>query len=156
MTIPLPALLHVGIVVPDMDSAATDFERRWGLKTFDQQEMTFPNSIYKGEPTTINATYGFIRSGASEVELIEPGEGVSPYSDFLAEQGEGIHHLAYIVDAIDTYLDQIRAAGHEPRLLLDAPIPEDGRFAYVEGVAVGAIVELIELPSSMKGEFPTG
>jgi methylmalonyl-CoA/ethylmalonyl-CoA epimerase len=155
MSIALPALLHVGIVVPDMDSAAADFERLWGVETIDRQEMSFENSVYNGQTTTINATYGFIRSGASEVELIEPGEGVSPYSDFLAEHSEGIHHLAYIVDAIDPYLEQIRAAGHDPRLLLDAPIPEDGRFVYVDGVAAGTVVELIELPASMKGAFPT-
>jgi catechol 2,3-dioxygenase-like lactoylglutathione lyase family enzyme len=141
MTPALPPLLHAGLVVADMAAASADFERRWGVATTAVAEMTFVDAAYRGEPTTFTARYGFIRTGASEVELIEPIDGRSPYGDIRETHGEGIHHLAYMVDAIDPYLGRLAVDGP---LLLDAAIPPDGRFVYVDGAAHGTVIELIE------------
>lgn len=145
----LPPLWHIGIVVADIETAAADFERRWGVATEDLIEMSFAGATYRGEKTTLTAIYGFIRSGGSEIELIQPVSTPSPYADFLAANGgDGAHHIAYVVDAIDPYLAQLAAAGQAPEVVLDAPVTADqgGRFAYVEGVAHGPAVELVELP----------
>jgi catechol 2,3-dioxygenase-like lactoylglutathione lyase family enzyme len=149
MTIALPPLLHVGLVVADMDAASADFERRWGVATERRMDLTPEWATYRGETVAFSARYGFLRSGASEVELIQPLTGSSPYADFLQENGgDGIHHLAYVVDAIDPYLEQLRATDGDVAILLDAGLPGGGRFTYVEGAAHGTVVELIELPPS--------
>jgi catechol 2,3-dioxygenase-like lactoylglutathione lyase family enzyme len=152
----LPALLHVGFVVPDFNVAAADYQRLWGLDTVDIVDSTFENALYRGTTITLTARYGFIRSGTSELELIQPLSSPSPYADFLETNGgEGMHHLAYIVDKIEPYLRQIEATTRQtPDTLLSAPLPGDGRFTYIQGAAHGTIIELIELSQQVRARMP--
>ncbi|MFD8337957.1 VOC family protein [Streptomyces solisilvae] len=50
-----------------------------------------------------------MKTGASEIELIQPLKGRPPYTEFLDLHGEGVHHLAYVVEGIDQYLESLRA-----------------------------------------------
>ena len=47
------------------------------------------------------------QAGAVQIELIEPTAEHSPLSEFLAQNGEGFHHIGYISD---NYEDRIAAA----------------------------------------------
>jgi len=155
MTLKLPPLLHVGIVVADLEAAAQDYRRRWGVETESVMEMTFPGAGYEGAEIALTATYGFVRTGASEIEFIQSGSTPSPYADFLEQNGgDGVHHLAYMVEAIEPYLEQLAEAGTVPRILLDASLGDDGgRFVYVDGAAHGPVVELIELSATQREEM---
>jgi len=153
MTVALPPLYHVGIVVADLQAAAADFERLWGAPMYRVNDATFPKTRLHGQETTLSARYGFINTGASEIELIEPLSTPSPYTEFLESNGgDGVHHLAYIVDAIDPYLDRLRAAGVDPTPLLDAAIGGDGRFVYLDHTAHGPVIELIELSAEVRAQ----
>jgi methylmalonyl-CoA/ethylmalonyl-CoA epimerase len=142
----LPPLYHVGIVVTDFDQAVDDFMQRWGSPTVRVRDLHFPDARFHGSPIDLRARYGFIATGASELELIQPLSTPSPYAEFLdANGGDGVHHLAYVVDSIDTHIEQLRALGLTATPLLDAAIGELGRFVYVEHAAHGPVVELIEI-----------
>jgi methylmalonyl-CoA/ethylmalonyl-CoA epimerase len=142
----LPPLLHVGIVVLDLDAAATDFERRWGTHVTDVSNVTFENALFHDRPATIAVRRGLISSGASQIELTQPLTQ-SPFTDFLkVRKGDGVHHLAYVVDDIDSYLDRLKPTFAE--LVLDARLPRDGnRVVYVDGFAHGPTIELIQRTS---------
>jgi methylmalonyl-CoA/ethylmalonyl-CoA epimerase len=144
----LPPLHHVGIVVADMKTASADFERRFGAPTVNLHETTWENAIMGGETVTFSANYGFIRTGASQIELIQPVAGRSPYTEFLDAHGEGVHHLAYMVDAIDPFLSDLLGKSDGLGVQLDARIPPSGRFVYLEGAMHGPVVELIEMPAA--------
>jgi catechol 2,3-dioxygenase-like lactoylglutathione lyase family enzyme len=153
----LPPLAHVGLVVPDLAAAAANFERRWGARTERVAEMTFEGASYLGGETELSARYGFIATGGSELELIEPLSRPSPYADFLdADGGQGIHHLAYVVEAIDPHLERLCLADGHAEILLDAPIAGGGRFVYVGGAAPGTVVELIELSEQLRLQMVEG
>jgi hypothetical protein len=142
----LPPLLHVGFVVADLDSASRDFQDRWGLNAEDQLDLHVSDAVVRGDPVEFSARYAFIRSGASEIELIQPLSGKSPYSEFLVSNGgDGLHHLAYVVEAIEPFLEQLGCTGGA-NVLLDAQLPGAGRFVYVEGAPQGSVIELIEIP----------
>src|SRR5262249_47251327 len=84
--------------------------------------------------------------GGVLLELLEPLDDRSPHAEFLAERGEGMHHLAYLVADFD---DQIAAArGAEPPmdLLIDGTGPGNPvRWAYGGGGAArGTVMELLE------------
>ena len=46
-----------------------------------------------------------------EFELIQPLDDVSIYAKFLKEQGEGFHHVAYIVDEYDKKMEYMKSIG---------------------------------------------
>ncbi|MFD5753479.1 VOC family protein [Streptomyces sp. NPDC127033] len=144
MSAALPPLLHVGIVVADLDRAAADYERRWSVEVERVRDLDFTTARFHGQETSCSARYGFVNTGASEIELIQPLSGRSPYTEFLETAGEGVHHLAYVVGSIDQHLAALHEAGEEPRVAFDATIADQARFVYLDGLAHGPVIELIE------------
>ena len=49
--------------------------------------------------------------GDVEVELIQPLEGRSGYSDFLDQTGGGIHHVLFEVSDIDPVIQELAKSG---------------------------------------------
>jgi catechol 2,3-dioxygenase-like lactoylglutathione lyase family enzyme len=150
MPLILPPLAHVGIVVADLEAAAADYERRWGVRTEQVQDLALRDARLHGQPAGTSARYAFINTGASQIELIQPLGAPSPYTEFLeANGGDGVHHLAYIVDGIDPFLEHLRQVGETPDVdfTTSFTFPEigSGRFAYVHGLMHGPVVELIEM-----------
>jgi methylmalonyl-CoA/ethylmalonyl-CoA epimerase len=142
MSITLPALHHVGIVVADVEAAALDHERRWGVTAGPIVDLSFSQALLSGVPTDVSARYRFIDTGASQIELIEPTSQPSPYDELLSVGG--VHHLAYFVDRIDVYLDHLRGLGEEVEVAFDASVADGTRFVYLKGLAHEPAVELIE------------
>jgi catechol 2,3-dioxygenase-like lactoylglutathione lyase family enzyme len=146
----LPPLAQVGIVVADLQRAAADYERRWGVTTEQVQDMALDDARLHGEQAATSARYGFISTGASQIELIQPLGAPSPYTEFLeANGGDGIHHLAYIVDGIDPFLEHLREAGEHVDVDFTTsftfPGLGSGRFVYVDGLMHGPVTELTEI-----------
>jgi methylmalonyl-CoA/ethylmalonyl-CoA epimerase len=139
----LPPLLHVGIVVLDLDAAAANFERRWGVHVTDITDVTLDDALYHDRVARVSFRRGLIRSGASQIELTQPLSD-SPFSDFLRERkGDGVHHLAYIVKDIGPYLERLKPTCAE--LVLDARLPgDDSRVVVIDGFAHGPSIELIQ------------
>ena len=81
-----------------------------------------------------------------EERLLQPLDDRSPHAEFLAERGEGLHHLAYLVTDFDEQLAAIREADPETNLLIDGTGPGNPvRWAYLDGgKARGTVIELLE------------
>ncbi|MFE3496443.1 VOC family protein [Streptomyces sp. NPDC059169] len=145
MPIGLPPLLHVDIIVEDSDRAVADYENRWQVEAEQITDLEFSTAEFHGKEVSASARYGFIRTGASEIELIQPLNGRSPYTEFLELHGEGVHHLAYVVASIDQYLESLRRAGEAVRITFDAWVAGQTRFVYLDDLAHGPAIELIEM-----------
>jgi hypothetical protein len=147
----LDDIFHIGHVVEDLDAAVEDFHRRYGIEVSRPAfDLEVTDGLVRGEPQSFTARFIFLGLGGTELELIQPLTGTSPYALFLEEGGPGVHHLAFIVDSIDDRVTQVRAeSGLEGPLLLDAKIGADGRFVYVDHTAHGVAIELIEPPSDI-------
>src|SRR5881409_1782058 len=80
------ALDHVGIAVRHLGDAAQVYETLFGLTITERYELP-------AEGVRI----AFVRSGAVDLEFLEPvGEG-GPLATFLATRGPGLHHIAFRV-----------------------------------------------------------
>ena len=150
MPFSLPPLAHVGIVVADLERAAADYERRWGVATEQVQDLALDDALLHGKQAATSARYGFISTGASQIELIQPLAAPSPYTEFLeANGGDGVHHLAYFVDVIDPFLEHLREAGGTVDIGFTTsftfPGIGSGRFVYLDGLMHGPVIELIEM-----------
>jgi methylmalonyl-CoA/ethylmalonyl-CoA epimerase len=131
------------LVVLDLEAAALNFERRWGTQVREITEFAVHDVLYHGRRALIHFRRGLISAGASQLELTQPLSD-SPFRDFLRERGgDGVHHLAYVVDEIDQHLARLKPTASE--LVLDATLPWDGsRAVMIDGFAHGPAIELIQ------------
>jgi methylmalonyl-CoA/ethylmalonyl-CoA epimerase len=141
----LPALWHVGIVVRDLDAAIADYERRYGLTVAHRLTLA-GEGVLRGEQIAFETDLAFLSLGNTDIELVSPRPGPSPYARQLDEHGEGFHHLAFIVESIDEHLAQL---GGEAEVVMESAAPNGVRFVYVEGTAHGVTIELLENPNGV-------
>lgn len=125
-----PRIAHVGIAVPDLDSAAAFYRDVLGL-------LPHPAEVADGADIL---SFPF---GESEIELLAPRDPDGPIARFLARRGPGIHHVCYRVSDLDGALERCRREGY--RLIDETPRTGAGgrRIAFVHPKATGGI--LLEL-----------
>jgi methylmalonyl-CoA/ethylmalonyl-CoA epimerase len=97
--------LQIGLVVKDARRTADLLFNLLGIGPFrfvewptDRPDM---RSFYQGEPGDFRLLEAFTSFGNIELELIEPLSGESGYSEYLAQRGEGLHHLLFEVSDLD-------------------------------------------------------
>lgn len=95
---------HLGIAVKSLDEAIPYYEKALGLTCEGREEVA-----------SQRVRTAFFDVGGVHLELLEPISPESPIAKFIAEKGEGIHHLAFRTDDIETQLKT--AAGTGVRLI---------------------------------------
>ena len=90
----------------------------------------------------------FLSAGDSNLELLEPIGDDSPIAKFIDKRGEGIHHLCFRVDDIESHLAKLKAEGY--RLINESPVPgaHGCRVAFLHPAAGNGV--LIELSEKIK------
>jgi hypothetical protein len=92
-----------------------------------------------------------LSAGRGYLEIIEPTSEGSPFARFIAERGEGLHHLALWSDGVDEQVAALREQAveledHEPREGFT------GRLSYLHPQAfLGAILEVVEPDQGLRG-----
>jgi len=99
---------HLGIAVRSLDETVPVYEKALGLRCEHREEV----------PAQKVRT-AFFDVGGVHLELLEPTSPESPIAKFLADRGEGIHHIAFRTDQITDQLAQ--AAGAGVRLIHEKP-----------------------------------
>ena len=99
---------HLGIAVRSLDETVPVYEKALGLRCEHREEI----------PSQKVRT-AFFDVGGVHLELLEPTSPESPIAKFLADRGEGIHHIAFRTDNITDQLAQ--AAGAGMRLIHEKP-----------------------------------
>jgi catechol 2,3-dioxygenase-like lactoylglutathione lyase family enzyme len=107
--------VQIGMVVEDAHRTA---ERLWSLFGFGPFRFTeWPwdrpdmKGTYNGRPAHFRMLLGFADLGNIQLELVEPLEGDTIYSEFLSRAGEGIHHLLFDVPDIDRVVATLAERG---------------------------------------------
>ena len=100
---------HIGIAVKDLDAAIVTYEKLLGTRCYAVEEVP-------GQ----NVRTAFFRLGESKIELLESTSPDGPVAKFIANRGEGIHHIAYAVGDVRAALRDLASAGtrlidNEPR-----------------------------------------
>jgi len=127
---------HIGIVVPDIDSALPFWRDGLGIELSHIEDVPEQKS-----------KIAFLPVSGSEVELVQPTSDDSGVARFLQKRGAGMHHLCLEVDDIDAYLVDLKAKG--VRLINETPLSGSGgkRMAFIHPESTGGVlVELYQLP----------
>lgn len=91
---------HIGVAVKEADAALKLFEGLLGLKV--QGSETVPEQKVR----TV-----FLPVGETEIELLEATAADSPIAKFLDKKGEGVQHIAFLVENIEEALAELAAKG---------------------------------------------
>ena len=142
----VPKLGQVGIVVRDIDETIRYYREAFGIGPWAVFEGEPVECVEKGERITFKGRMAMAQTGRVELELIQILEGRSFHSDFLEEQGEGIHHIGFFVNDFDERLAAVKEAGIG--ILHQGFLKQMGltiKYAYLDTTAIGGvIIELIE------------
>ena len=131
----LKRINHIGIAVKNLEQA-----------------RDFYSSVFKLESSTPLVEKDFrvsmMQIGDIKIELMDPIGSEGVIARFLAKRGEGIHHICFEVDDIDSALASIEAKGGE--LLNKEPqTGAEGKIAFLHPrTAHGVLIELVEVESN--------
>lgn len=149
----LPGLFHIGWVVQDCAAAQRELSARLGAGPFLSagEESRFDAALVHGKPVPFSLRIAFGVLGGVLLELLEPLDDRSPHAEFLASHGEGLHHLAFLVEDFD---EQIAAADGLDRLIDGTGPGNPVRWVYLEsGGFGGTVIELLERTPQAEAVF---
>ena len=132
---------HVGVVVNKLSEAYRFYREVLGLPLL--KEKTIAEQGVRA---------GLLAAGDTEIELLEPLDTGSGIGRFLAQRGEGLHHLCFETPDVGAALVGLKDRGAE---LIDTA-PRDGlagRIAFLHPRACRGV--LVELATPPAGESPT-
>jgi len=137
---------QLGYVVDDIEAAMDHWVQRLGVGPFyflpspPLQELT-----YRGRATSARIAVALSFSGSLQIELIQPlDDEPTPYRDFRAAHGTGLHHVARFVDDYDEAVAGYVTRGLEP-FFGGRGLTEKQRFSYFDTETHGGTCsELIE------------
>ena len=138
---------HAALVVKDMDKAIKLFEAL-DVGPFPPflggSGMSFSGKTVHGKLTEYDMDLRIARSdlGGLTVELIQPLKGKSIYDEFLEEKGEGLHHLAFMVDDVDAEAAKLEKSGFK---VVQTGAMSNTKWAYLEAAeSSGLMIELCQ------------
>ncbi len=133
---------HLGVAVRDLEKSVARWTSLFGAKSSPVEEL--PRGGVR------LAQLRFPEGPA--VELVSPAGENSPLSKFLADRGEGIHHLTLTVEDIEAAMEELRDSGLQ--LLTDNPQEgaDGSRIVFVHPKSFGGI--LLELRESHREPEP--
>ena len=124
---------HLGIAVRSLDAALNFYEGVLGMEAAHRESVA-------AEKVNV----AMLACGGPRLELLEPAGADSPIGRFLEKRGEGLHHLALLVDDLAAAVERLTAAGAR---LLNEPRQGAGGHTYVfihPASTGGVLLELIQ------------
>jgi catechol 2,3-dioxygenase-like lactoylglutathione lyase family enzyme len=122
-------------VVKDTDRTIAYYSGTLGLPPFRTNSFPCTQATYNGRRIDTAFKASFTEIGDCRLELMEVVEGDTPHSRFLAERGEGMHHLRFEVDDLEGRLNALAGKG----VATTWRAPEAG-LAYLDTTGTGGMV----------------
>lgn len=133
--IPPGRIHHVAVVVRSIEVSLALYRDMLGMTL--ETIMDIPSDKVR---------IAFLGVGESKVELVEPTDDTTGVARFLANKGEGFHHVCFEVANLSEELTRLAIEGVE--LIDSAPRKgAEGPVAFLHPRSChGVLVELIEVP----------
>lgn len=103
-------LEHIGIAVSNLEESNRLFERLLGVAHYKIEEVAS-----EGVRTS------FFQVGDVKIELLEATKPDSPIAKFIEKKGEGVHHLAFATEDIESQIIDHKSEGFQ--LINETPKP---------------------------------
>jgi hypothetical protein len=107
--------VQVGMVVRDIDATMKTLTALLGVGPFRVVDCPAPErkdqQYLRGEPAKFHTRQAFVDLGGFELELIQPIEGTTIWSEFLEKHGPGLHHIRFNTPDLEHVVDSLDARG---------------------------------------------
>jgi methylmalonyl-CoA/ethylmalonyl-CoA epimerase len=99
---------HIGIAVKDLNNSIAIYQKLLNTDCYKTEQVAseFVNTA-------------FFKTGENKVELLQATAPDSAIAKFIEKKGEGIHHIAFLVDDILAEMERLHKEGFV--LLSDSP-----------------------------------
>ena len=125
---------HVCIAVLNIEETLVFYENLFGV--------TKSGEIETIEDQGVKAA--LVRVGASQLEFIQPIDNENGVAKFIDRRGEGVHHICFEVDNLESKLNELDLAGVQ---LIDKE-PRDGLSGTIGFIhpksTRGVLIELVD------------
>lgn len=128
---------HIGIAVSNIEESIEKYEKLLNTPCYKREVVESQGVVT-----------AFFKTGPNKIELLAPLNAQSPIAKFIEKRGEGIHHIAFIVEHIQSELDRLSEEGF--KLINSEPVlgADQMWVAFVHPKSSGGT--LIELCSHKK------
>jgi methylmalonyl-CoA/ethylmalonyl-CoA epimerase len=91
---------HIGIAVKDLNSSIDIYQKLLNTDCYKTEQVAseFVNTA-------------FFKTGENKVELLQATSPESAIAKFIEKKGEGIHHIAFLVDDILAEMERLHKEG---------------------------------------------
>jgi methylmalonyl-CoA epimerase len=128
---------HLGIAVNSLEEAIPFFEKVLELECYAVEEVADQK-----------VKTAFFKVGQTKIELLESTDPEGTIAKFIANKGQGVHHVAFAVEGVQKALDFVSEQG--VRLIDKAPRKgaEGLNIAFLHPKSTcGVLMELCENPN---------
>ena len=91
---------HIGIAVKNLEISNDLYSKLLGTQPYKQEVV---------ESEGVNTS--FFKVGNNKIELLEATKIDSPITKFIENKGEGIHHIAFLVNDIEAEIKRLSTEG---------------------------------------------
>jgi catechol 2,3-dioxygenase-like lactoylglutathione lyase family enzyme len=150
--------VQIAWVTHDLDATETALTGLLGVKKWVRmRDVHFsPDTCsYRGRPADFVASISLSYLGDMQLELITPVRGPNVYSDFLRDNGPGLHHICIEADSTEQFAVTLNAATeHGASVVQQGVMPGGLRFAYLSAPQAGVpFVEIVHISAEIRQFF---
>ena len=139
-------ITQVGLLVHDIEKTRRKFAEFFGVELPDiiiTDTMDIAQTKYMGQPSPARSKLCFFHAGPNvDIELIQPDHSPSTWRHDLDQNGEGFHHIAFVIKGMKDKIMTLESAGMK---LLQTGEYTGGRYAYLDANdSLKMVLELLE------------
>lgn len=138
-------IAHIGVIARNIEDMCENYSKLFNLdaKTIKAGIKSGSHYMeYKGIPSIVRFKWIVIHLDGMDIDIIEPGDDLSTWKEFLDTHGEGIHHIAFIVNGLEQKINFLNSNGIN---LIQTGVFTGGKNAYFDSLQkLGTNLELTE------------
>ncbi|MCR2802405.1 VOC family protein [Paenibacillus soyae] len=138
-------ITQIGLLVHDIEKVSAAYADFFGIDKpawFWTDTADKAQTQLRGESTEARAKLAFFDMGSLQLELIEPDHQPSTWREHLDKHGEGVHHIALVIEGMKEKIALMEGQGMK---LVQKGEYTGGRYAYMDSFEpLKVMLELLE------------
>ncbi|RIX52697.1 VOC family protein [Paenibacillus nanensis] len=138
-------ITQIGLLVHDIEKVSQAYAEFFGMEKpawFWTDTVDKAQTEFRGASSEARAKLAFFDMGSLQLELIEPDRHASTWREHLDAHGEGVHHIAFVVEGMKEKISLMEGKGLK---LVQKGEYTGGRYAYLDTFEpLKVMLELLE------------